>query len=123
MNDFIKDGFEVEICEHGMRRLEERAGVSELLEKEELAWKVLQFGRRSEDCKGCLSDCIEHYARAWHKEKDRQLYYYKEMIYVFQANCLVTLFPVEERVRKAVIKKQERKKIAKFVYVKNVIAK
>ena len=110
---FRKNGIEVGICDHGMQRMEERTGLNTLAEREDVAWYALCYGLRTEECEGYLYDCMKHYERPYHKEKGRELRYYKGMIYVFEGNRLITTFVPREAVRKASIKKHERQKIAK----------
>ena len=114
MDKFMKDGIEVSICNHGMQRMEERAGLNSSAAKENNAWLALSYGLRIDECEGYLRDCMKHYERSYHKEKGRELRYYKGMIYVFQGSCLVTLFPPRGAVCRATIKKHERQKIAKY---------
>lgn len=113
MNNFMRQNVEVNICGHGALRMEERTGLHTSGERENGAWYALCYGLRTEECDGYLRDCMKHYERPYHKEKGRELRYYKGMIYVFQGNCLVTTFAPREAVRKASIKKRERQKIAK----------
>ena len=71
---------------------------------------------------------MEHYEKSWFEEKGRELRYYKGMIYVFEKNCMITLFELEDRVRKACIKKCDRQKKAKWIkqiqngYIEEVFA-
>ena len=114
MNTFLKNGIEVDISDHGMQRMEERTGLNTSAERENVAWYALCYGLRTEECEGYLYDCMKHYERPHHKEKGRELRYYKGMIYVFEGNCLVTTFAPREAVRQATMKKHERQKIAKY---------
>ena len=103
----------VVVTGHARMRMEERAGIYRNTEQEERALAALWYGTRTSDCKGYLRNCMEHYDRFCYKELGRELYYYKGMIHVFQENFLITVFPIEEAVRRAAIRKQKKKKIAK----------
>ena len=110
---YLKNNIEVSISDHAGHRLDERMGLCGEDVQGFMAWQALCYGKTTADCNGYLRDCMEHYVRSWHEAKGRELYYYKGMIYVFEGNCLVTVFPIQKEVQKATIKKQERRRVAK----------
>ena len=113
MSIYLKNNIEVSISDHAGHRLDERMGLCGENVQGVMAWQALCYGKTTADCNGYLRDCMEHYVRSWHEAKGRELYYYKGMIYVFEGNCLVTVFPIQKEVQKATIKKQERRRVAK----------